>query len=143
MEQSILKSVKASVGVTSDDPSFDIDIINAINAEFSILSDIGVGPETGFVIEDETIEWSAFIDVDGDEAKRVWLSKVKMAVNLRTRLLFDPPAQSFHVTALEKQLLEQEWRLSVNRENVEYTNPFPPTDPPLEDIFEIDGGGSD
>lgn len=133
MEQSILKSVRKYVGVGIDDPSFDSDLIDAINAEFSILNDLGIGPVIGFAIEDDATEWSEFLDVDGDEAKKVWLSKVKMAVNLRTRLLFDPPAQSFHLTSLQSQLAEQEWRLNVNREAVAWVDPAPPVlvDPEL------------
>lgn len=134
MEQSILKSVKQSVGVESDDPSFDIEIINAINAEFSILNDIGIGPPIGFVIEDEITEWSAFLDVGEDEEKKVWLSKVKMAVNLRTRLLFDPPKENVLLDSIQRQLTEQEWRLSVNRETVDWVHPAPP------DVLVVDGG---
>lgn len=139
MEQSILKSVKKAVNIAEDDSSFDLDIIGAINAEFSILSDLGIGPVVGFAIEDDTAEWSAFLDVGVDEAKQVWLAKVKMAVNLRTRLLFDPPAQSFHVTSLQNQLQELEWRLNVNREAVEWVDPTPPD--PLEEDIIIESGG--
>lgn len=122
MEQSILRSVKQVVGISPDDPSFDIDIITAINAEFSILTDLGVGPAEGFVIEDDSIEWSEFLDEDAD---RVMLSKVKMAVNLRTRLMFDPPKESFVLTAMQNQLQEQEWRLNVNREAKDWVDPNP------------------
>lgn len=134
MEQSILKSTKAAVGVTSDDPSFDIDIINAINAEFSILNDLGIGPPIGFVIEDDTAVWADFLDIEEDEEKRIWLSKVKMAVSLRTRLLFDPPTQVFLLNSMQEQLKEHEWRLNVNRETIDWVNPAPP------DVMVIDGG---
>lgn len=134
MEQSILKSVREYVGIGSDDAAFDNDILSAINTEFSILHDIGIGPQIGFAIEDDTAEWKAFLDVEEDEEKKVWLSKVKMAVNLRVRLLFDPPAQSFHVTSLQNQLQEHEWRLSVNRETIAWVNPMPP------DVLVVDGG---
>lgn len=126
MEQSILKTVKTGVNISVDDPSFDLDIIMAINAEFSTLTDLGVGPVTGFVIEDDAAVWSDYMDVAGDDAKKVWLSKVKMAVILKTRLLFDPPQQTFLIEAIKEQLTELEWRLNVNRENVEYVDPLPP-----------------
>jgi hypothetical protein len=119
MEQSILRSVKQAVGVSPDDPSFDIDIIMAINAEFSILNDLGVGPAEGFVIEDESTEWSEYLD------DLIMLSKVKTAVNLKTRLLFDPPKESFVLTSYQNQLQEQEWRLNVNREATEWVDPNP------------------
>jgi len=135
MEQNILRSVKQSVGISPDDPSFDIEIINAVNAEFSILNDLGVGPSIGFVIEDDTVDWSEFLDVEDDEEKKIWLSKVKMAVNLRTRLLFDPPKESVLMNSIQSQLAEQEWRLSVNREAIDWTDPNPPV--------AVDGGESE
>jgi len=134
MEQSILKTVKKAVNIDPNDPAFDIDIINAINAEFSTVTDLGVGPEIGFVIEDDSLEWTDFLDTEEDPEKRILLSKVKMAVILKTRLLFDPPAQSFLIASLEKQLLELEWRLNVNREAKEYTDPLP------DEVAVIDGG---
>lgn len=134
MEQSILKSVKQSVGVMPDDTAFDIEIINAINAEFSVLSDLGIGPPIGFVIEDDTKVWADYLNVEEDEEKAIWLSKVKMAVNLRTRLLFDPPKESPLLTSVQNQLTEAEWRLSINRETIDWVNPSPP------DVLVVDGG---
>lgn len=134
MEQSILKSVRKYVGVSTDDDAFDSDLIDAINSEFSILNDLGIGPPIGFAIEDDTKLWSDFLNVEEDEEKVVWLSKVKMAVNLRTRLLFDPPAQTFHLTAMQNQLAEHEWRLNVNRETIAWVNPQP------SDVLVVDGG---
>lgn len=135
MEQSILKSIKKGVNVDLSDPSFDDDIITHINAEFSILTDLGVGPDGGFVIEDDTTEWAEYFPNEDDPAKlKVQLSKVKSAVQLRTRLLFDPPTISYLLDALKAQLQEAEWRLNVNREETEWVDP----DPPVELV--VDGG---
>lgn len=133
MEQSILLTVKKGVNVAPDDLSFDLDIITSINAEFSTLTDLGVGPEEGFVIEDETTEWGDFLDPDEN---KVELSKVKTAVILRTRILFDPPAQVFLLEALKNQLQEMEWRLNVNREGQDWVAPTPLSVP-------VDDGGLD
>jgi hypothetical protein len=121
MEQSILNSTKKILGIGDDDTSFDLDIITHINSAFSILNDLGVGPEEGFVIEDEDTEWDEFLP---NEIVR--LSKVKTCVFLRTKLLFDPPTSSFLLDSMEKLLQEQEWRLSVNRESKEWVDPDPP-----------------
>ena len=131
MEQSILKSTKKILGIGPDDESFDLDIISHINSEFSILHDLGVGPQAGFVIEDETVEWSTYLPSEEDLVKLV---KVKTAVWLRTRLLFDPPTSAFLLDALKAQLLEQEWRLSMNREETEWVDPDPPV------VMIVDGG---
>lgn len=131
MEQSILRSVKKALGVGDDDESFDLDILMHINTEFSTLHDMGVGPEEGFVVEDDSVEWGDFLDADEE---KVQLSRVKTAVILRTRLLFDPPNTSFVMDAMTKQLQEAEWRLNVKREGEEWEDPTPPKVPVVEEV---------
>ena len=121
MEQSILKSTKKILGVDPADTSFDLDIITHINSEFSTLTDLGIGPEEGFVIEDDTAEWESYLADD-----QVKLSKVKTCIYLRTRLLFDPPVQGYLLDAVKEQLREAEWRLSTNREATKWVDPDPP-----------------
>lgn len=132
MEQSILKSTKKVLQIGLDDESFDLDILTHINSAFSILHDLGVGPESGFVVEDEYVDWDAYLSNDP-----VKLSKVKACVYLRTRLLFDPPATTFHLNAVQEQLKEVEWRLNVNREATEWIDPNPL---PSEEEAEVTGG---
>src|SRR3954451_20929891 len=121
MEQSILKSTKKMLGLEPDDTSFDLDIITHINSAFSVLHDLGVGPELGFVIEDEYVNWGAYLVNDP-----IKLSKIKTRVYLRTRLAFDPPTQSFLIDAIKEQLREAEWRLNTNRETTAWVDPDPP-----------------
>jgi len=118
LEQSILTSTKKILGISPDDTSFDLDIITHINSAFSTLSDLGVGPAEGFVIEDETAQWDSYLSGNPIE-----LSKVKSCVWLETRLSFDPPTLSFLLDAAKAQLLEKQWRLNVNREATEWTDP--------------------
>ena len=127
MEQSILKSTKKILGLEPDDTSFDLDIITHINSAFSVLHDLGVGDEEGFVIEDASGVWDDFLD---DQVK---LSKVKTSVWLRSRLAFDPPTQSFLIDAIKEQIREAEWRLSTNREMAEWIDPEPPV---IEEVVE-------
>jgi hypothetical protein len=130
MEQSILKSTKKILSIGDDDSSFDLDIISYINSAFSVLHDLGVGPEDGFVIEDEAAEWDEFLADD-----QVKLGKVKTSVWLRARLLFDPPTSAFLLDAAKEQLREAEWRLMTNREATEWVDPDPPrviVDSPIE-----------
>ena len=51
---SILNSIKKLLGITADYTQFDTDITIHINTIISILSQIGVGPTTGFVITSAT-----------------------------------------------------------------------------------------
>ena len=110
MENSILISTKKILGVSDTYTVFDLDIITHINASFSILSQLGLGPSDGFMIEDDTAVWSDFLS-EGNE-----LSLVRTYVFLKARLLFDPPTTSFMIKAMTDQIQEYEWRLNVLRE---------------------------
>ena len=108
METSILDSIKKLLGIPSEVTEFDTDILIHINSVFSILTQLGVGPSSGFSIEDSSAEWSDFI---GDDAR---LSDVKSFVYLKTRLLFDPPASSAAMDAMNRMASELEWRSNVS-----------------------------
>ena len=108
METSILDSIKKLLGIPSEVTEFDTDILIHINSIFSILTQLGVGPSNGFSIEDSSAEWSDFI---GDDAR---LSDVKSFVYLKTRLLFDPPASSAAMDAMNRMASELEWRINVS-----------------------------
>ena len=131
MEQSILKSTKKILNIGFDDTSFDLDIITHINTAFSVLHDLGVGPQAGFIIEDDLVEWSEYLP---DPEDLVELNKVKACIWLRVRLLFDPPASAFLLDSTKEHLREQEWRLNVNREETEWVDPDPPA------VLVVDGG---
>ncbi len=144
MEQSILKSTKNLVGVADDDTSFDLALITHINSAFSNLNDLGVGPQGGFVIEDDTTTWDEYFPGIDDPAKlKVQLSKVKTVIFLRVRMLFDPPTIGYLIDAMKGQLQEAEWRLNVNREETEWVDPMPPqVDPDSSDSVGVYDGGT-
>lgn len=120
MEQSILTSTKKNLGIGADNTAFDLDIITHINSAFSTLAQLGIGPDDGFMIEDDTAEWSDFMGVDLE------LNSVKTYVFLKCKLLFDPPALSFVINAMERQIEQLEWRLNTHREETEWVDPDPP-----------------
>lgn len=130
MEDSILTSTKKILGIAEDYTVFDLDIITHINTAFSTLTQLGVGPAEGFMIEDATALWADYF-TDGD----IQYNSVKSYVFLRVRHLFDPPTTSYLITASEKQIEELEWRLNVHREETGWVDPDPPI--LIEDI--IDG----
>lgn len=78
-----------------------------INSVFSILTQLGVGPEKGFMITDKTAVWSDFIS---DEDK---LQLVKSYIYLKVKLLFDPPLGSAVIESMNRQISEFEWRLNA------------------------------
>jgi hypothetical protein len=121
MEQSILKSTKNVLGLAVDYTVFDLAVITHINSAFSILTQLGVGPSEGFMIEDDKAVWDDFIILSDDPS----YNSVKSYIYLKTRLLFDPPTTSFHLEAMNRQIEEMEWRLNVNREETEWVDPNP------------------
>lgn len=114
MEESILKSTKHILGLDDQYTVFDLDVITHINAAFSILSQLGVGPEGGFSIQDDSTLWTDYL-IPADQ-----LHLVKTYVYLKVRILFDPPATSYLINAATEQIKEYEWRLNVFREYDKY-----------------------
>jgi len=132
MEDSILKSVKKILGLDVSFTHFDFDILIHINTVFTTLNQLGIGPENGFEIEDDTALWTTFL---GSTPR--W-NAVKTYVWLKVRMLFDPPTTSFHIQAMEKQIEEVEYRLQINRELTDWVSPEPFV---LADVI-LDGGDS-
>jgi hypothetical protein len=124
VSNSILDSTKKVLGIGPTDPSFDDDVILFVNGVFFTLNQLGIGPDAGFMIVDNTATWDAFIGTDPR------LNSVKTYVYLRVRMLFDPPSTSFVIDAMEKQIHELEWRLNTKREGESWTDPNPPSTPP-------------
>ena len=113
MENSILTSVKTVLGLAPEYTAFDEDITMHINSIFSDLTQIGVGPIDGFMIEDASAGWDEYIT---DDVPPNQLHSVRSLVFLRVRLLFDPPQTSYLISSFERQIEKFEWRLNVSRE---------------------------
>lgn len=110
MEESILDSTKKILGLAAEYKAFDTDIITHINSTFSILQQLGIGPDEGFSIDSNEANWIDYLgEVKG-------LNMVKSYMFLKVGLLFDPPATSFAIQAKKEQIDEFEWRISEHRE---------------------------
>lgn len=105
--ESILTSIKKLLGIDEEYTQFDNDIIMHINTVFLNLTQLGVGPEEGFLIEDDSATWDDFI---GDSNQ---LQAVKTYVYLKVKLLFDPPLSSSVIESINRIISELEWRLNV------------------------------
>lgn len=105
--ESILTSIKKLLGIEEEYTQFDADIIMHINTVFLNLTQLGVGPDEGFFIEDNTAIWEDFI---GDSSQ---LQAVKTYVYLKVKLLFDPPLSSSVTESMNRMIAELEWRLNV------------------------------
>lgn len=102
---SILGSVRKLLG---SDNYFDIDLIIHINSAFSELQQLGVGPEEGFAIEDESTEWEEYTN-----DKKI-MNMVKTYMVLKVRLAFDiSTASSYMIETWKQECQRLEWRLQV------------------------------
>lgn len=112
--ESILTSIKKLLGIAEDYTHFDTDLIMHINSVFMILTQMGVGPPEGFVIEDDSEIWEDFIS---DALK---LQAVKSYMFLKVKLLFDPPLSSAVIESMNRMISELEWRLNVEAESTQF-----------------------
>lgn len=103
---SILTSIKKSLGIMEEYTHFDEDLIMHINSVLFILNQLGVGPSEGFMITDKNDKWEDFVNVAD-------VAAVKTYVCLKVKLIFDPPQSSAVMEAHNRQISELEWRLNV------------------------------
>lgn len=109
---SILTSIKKLLLIGKDYKEFDADIIMHINSVFTTLTQLGVGPSEGFYIEDDSAEWTDFVE---DLTK---IQAIKTYIYLKVKLVFDPASVgSSTLAAYERQIQELEWRLNVIAES--------------------------
>jgi hypothetical protein len=107
------------LGIEEEYEHFDVDIIVSINTCFSILNQLGVGPDNGFSIIDKTSVWT---DWEEDMQK---YNEVKTYVYLKTRLIFDPPQNSSLSESFNKLISEIEWRLNCKEKYIPPVVPDP------------------
>ena len=105
--ESILTSIKKLLGIAEDYMHFDNDIIMHINSVFLILTQLGVGPPEGFVIQDATALWTDFVADDKN------LELIKSYTYLKVKIMFDPPLSSAVLDSTNQLIKEYEWRIQV------------------------------
>ena len=103
----ILTSVKKFIGIEDDYTQFDPDITLIINSELSTLNQLNVGTEEPFAIVSGDETWSDFFE-DKD-----YLNQAKEFICIKTKMVFDPPQNSFVMDALKEKAKELEWRLAA------------------------------
>jgi hypothetical protein len=125
---SILDSVKKTLGFDPEFTAFDLDIVLHINSAFGSLQQAGVGSDTGFVIQDNTTLWSQYV------SSLLFLGMIKQYIFLAVKLAFDPPGTSFAIEAIQNQLLQLIWRINIAAETED-----PPSDPFASTTITVDG----
>ena len=105
MDNSILITTRQMIGPSASYEVFDTDLIININAAFSRLCQLGIGPSTPFKIHGVAEQWSDFMPEDKMP------DEVKQYIYLKTRLIFDPPASGTVANAYKAQIDELEWTM--------------------------------
>jgi hypothetical protein len=111
--ESILTSIKKTLGINEEYTHFDTDLIMHINSVLSILTQIGTGPDEGFSIKDQDAVWTDFIPDDSR------LELVKSYMYLKVKLLFDPPVSSAAIESINRLTGDFEWRIQVSASSAE------------------------
>jgi len=112
MTDSILDSVKETLGIAADYDVFDQELMLHINSVVSNLTQLGVGPDSGFIVTGQNITWEDFM---GNEPR---LNMVKSYLSAKVKMLFDPPTVGFVISSMEKILQEYEWRIREVAEQI-------------------------
>ena len=107
----VLTSIKKLLGITEEYDQFDQDLIIHINAVLMVLTQIGVGPSNGMIINDSSTTWN---DILSDTSN---IEAVKTYVYLKVKMIFDPPSSSSVADAMNRSINEYEWRLNINADS--------------------------
>lgn len=107
MENSILTTIKKMIGLFEDNEEFDMDIIVLINSAINVLTQLGVGPSSGFAVTSKDQTWSMFV---GDDPR---LEMVKTYIYLKVETVFNKSLSSSLLQSYKELAKEYEWRLNV------------------------------
>lgn len=111
MNENILASIKKMNNVLEDDKSFDQDLILYINSALMVIMQEWHGMDHAFKLEDGTETWDELLGENTD------YEGVKELIGLKVRLMFDPPASSVAVEAIQSQIKDLEWRMFLWKDN--------------------------
>lgn len=108
VDDSILKHIRKSVGLTEDNTEFDTELTNHINMSIVKMNQNGVG--VSLLVNDDSETWADLLN----PIQKGYISKglIPTFVSLNVKLLFDPPPPSsveFHTRSLDELL----WRLRL------------------------------
>ena len=110
--ENILSSIKTLLGVEQNATAFDAELMMHINAAISELIQGGVGPQDGSFTADENTNWDEFSDNINV------VSHSKEYVYCKTRLIWDPPSNSFICDAFNKRAEETYWRAYLESDEI-------------------------
>ena len=102
-DDSILLTIKHMLGGAAENSDhFDTDIKVTINSALMTLHQIGVGPENGLSVKDESTLWDQLL-INGDQ-----LEAAKEYIYIKARLVFDSSSLSSAVMETLKQISKED-----------------------------------
>lgn len=104
---SVLNTTKKLLGLDADDDSFNSDICIGINSAILTLGQLGLEGNEGFIVTDDTQEWSDYLN------DNKLLPMVQQYIHLKTKMSFDPPQNSIVCENLKQIITELEWRIRM------------------------------
>ena len=107
---SILTTIKKMLGLEEDYTEFDIDIVVLINSALMTLTQLGIGPSSGFLITSAEDTWASFLGATTE------LEGVKTYIYLKVKSVFDPPTSASVLEAIKENITELEVRLNIQAE---------------------------
>lgn len=108
--ESILTSIKKTIGIEKDYTHFDPDIILHANGAFATLNQLGIGPKEGFRIDNDDLSWDSFLP------KGPMQNLVRQYVPLKVKMVFDPTSSSIVNDSIKSIITELEWRMHEQAE---------------------------
>lgn len=105
-DNSVLLTIKKMIGPSELYEGFDTDLLVHLNSTLASLSQMGVVAQ-GTKVVDENTTWN---DLIGDAQD---IESIKSYMYLKTRILFDPPANATILNAYQAEIKEFEWRMYV------------------------------
>lgn len=105
---SILGTIKKMLGLDLEYTIYDQDIMVFINSYIEELVQIGVG-NANFSVTGHDQTWFEFLGANSGK-----YDGAKSYIYYKTRLAFNPPANSFVVSAYQDLIKETAWRLSID-----------------------------
>lgn len=112
MLESILETLRTLAGLDPGDPSYDTELIIDANSMILALTQMGIGPASGFAITGTSETWADFL------GPSIGFEAAKTYIQLRIKLIFDPPASSFALQAMKEQIEEIGWRLTLKADSL-------------------------
>lgn len=110
--QSILTTIKTMLGINDDLEAFDEELKVHINSIFTILNQLDIGPDEGFMITGYEETWDQFVE------DITLATMVREFIYLKVRMIFDPPASSAVSDAYNQRIAELEWRMNIQAERL-------------------------